>query len=105
MIPLVELWDAVPESMREIIQQYWKWFLAAALAGIALRLFFVIEYGLANGDSLIYADIAKNWLLHGVYGITDNGDPRATLMRLPGYPGFLALIFSVFGRDNYTAVQ
>ena len=48
--------------------------------------------------------IAKNWLQHGVYGITNSGVLMPTLSRLPGYPAFLAAIFSVFGFDNFRAV-
>ena len=54
-------------------------------------------------------DIARNWLTHGIYGrsIAHAGGPPTiapTLVRLPGYPGFLALCFAVFGKQNYLAV-
>ncbi|HEV3510350.1 MAG TPA: glycosyltransferase family 39 protein [Candidatus Sulfotelmatobacter sp.] len=55
-------------------------------------------------DSRLYADIAKNWLQHGIYGITNSGVIMPTLSRLPGYPAFLAAIFAVFGADNFRAV-
>jgi hypothetical protein len=55
-------------------------------------------------DSRLYADIAKNWLQHGIYGITNSGVVVPTLSRLPGYPAFLATIFAVFGADNFRAV-
>ena len=55
-------------------------------------------------DSRLYADIAKNWLQHGIYGITNSGQIAPTLSRLPGYPAFLALIFAIFGNDNFRAV-
>ncbi|WP_051979093.1 glycosyltransferase family 39 protein [Edaphobacter aggregans] len=81
--------------------------IAAALAaGLALRLFFVVHAPRIAGDTLVYGDIAKNWMQHGVYGFaqTPHG-PAPTLIRLPGYPLFLALWFAVFGADHYTAVM
>jgi hypothetical protein len=55
-----------------------------------------------NGDSLIYGAIAKNLLQHGQYAFSGtNGDFLPTLIRLPGYPIFLALCFQLFGMENY----
>ena len=75
------------------------------LAALALRLFFVFRFPHVAGDTFIYGDIAKTWLHHGVYGFTENGLVRPTLIRLPGYPAFLAGIFSLFGQDHYGAVM
>jgi 4-amino-4-deoxy-L-arabinose transferase-like glycosyltransferase len=81
------------------------WFFAGAiLLGLALRLFLVFRFPAVVDDSRLYADIAKNWLDHGVYAITNSGRLMPTLSRLPGYPAFLAAIFTVFGRDNFRAV-
>jgi 4-amino-4-deoxy-L-arabinose transferase-like glycosyltransferase len=55
-------------------------------------------------DSFIYGDIAKNWLRHGVYGMSDSGGIVPTYIRLPGYPAFLAFVFAVFGLEHYRAV-
>jgi hypothetical protein len=58
-----------------------------------------------SGDALIYGTIAKNILLHGKFAITDgSGVVHPTLIRLPGYPFFLAACFAVFGPDKYGAV-
>jgi len=65
---------------------------------------FVIWFPAVVDDSRLYANIAENWLQHGVYGITDSGTIVPTLSRLPGYPAFLAVIFSVFGVENFRAV-
>jgi 4-amino-4-deoxy-L-arabinose transferase-like glycosyltransferase len=78
--------------------------LLAALAGLALRLLLVFRFPAVVDDSRLYADIAKNWLDHGIYGITNSGAVMPTLSRLPGYPAFLAAIFAIFGHDNYRAV-
>jgi hypothetical protein len=81
----------------------------ALLAGAALRLWFIRVFPQIQGDSLLYADIARNWLLHGIYGrpVLHAGGPPTiapTLVRLPGYPAFLALCFAAFGNQNYSAV-
>src|SRR5208282_5953746 len=55
-------------------------------------------------DSRLYANIAENWLQHGIYGVTNSGVIMPTLSRLPGYPAFLAAIFAVFGIENFRAV-
>jgi 4-amino-4-deoxy-L-arabinose transferase-like glycosyltransferase len=78
--------------------------LLAALAGLALRLVFVFHFPAVGDDSRLYADIAENWLQHGVYGITNSGAVVPTLSRLPGYPAFLAGGFAVFGWSNFRAV-
>ena len=81
-----------------------RFFLAASLAAVALRLVFVLHFPAVVDDSRLYADIAENWLQHGIYGITDSGQIMPTLSRLPGYPAFLAAIFAVFGWGNFRAV-
>jgi 4-amino-4-deoxy-L-arabinose transferase-like glycosyltransferase len=80
---------------------------AVALAlGLALRLFFIAKVARIAGDTLIYGDIAKNWLEHGVYGFSQTAaGPVPTLIRLPGYPLFLAICFYLFGMEHYTAVM
>ncbi|HEV2618337.1 MAG TPA: glycosyltransferase family 39 protein [Acidobacteriaceae bacterium] len=75
-----------------------------------LRLWFVRHLALIAGDGLVYGDIAKNLLQHHIFGFTEPGlmpgsiEIRPTLIRLPGYPLFLAVCFRVFGLQNFTAV-
>jgi len=77
----------------------------ALAAGALLRLWMFKEFPQDEGDSLIYGGLAKNILLHGRYAITDgSGVLHETLIRLPGYPLFLAACFKLFGVDNYNAV-
>lgn len=93
--------------MREILALLWrnKWFfLLVTMAALALRLFFVFRYPHVAGDSFVYGDIAKVWMNHGAYGISDGPGFYPTMSRMPGYPGFLAAVFSVFGQEHYTAV-
>jgi hypothetical protein len=82
--------------------------LLALAMGTWLRLWFLWHFPQVNGDGLVYGDIAKNWLLHGIYGRTDFSAAGATihptLIRLPGYPLFLAVCFRIFGVDHYGAV-
>ena len=79
-------------------------YLWGSLAGLALRFFLVWRFPGVVDDSRLYADIAKNWLQHGIYGITNSGAIMPTLSRLPGYPAFLAAIFSISGPDSFRAV-
>ena len=80
--------------------------VCALAAGTALRVWFIHAFPQIQGDSLLYADIARNWLTHGVYGRSLIHPPTIapTLVRLPGYPAFLALCFAIFGKQNYLAV-
>jgi 4-amino-4-deoxy-L-arabinose transferase-like glycosyltransferase len=89
--------------VRELVRQHFRFFLAATLAAIALRLFFVFRSPAVVSDSLVYGDIAKNWLLHGIFGISGIGDVTPTYIRLPGYPAFLAVVFKIFGMEHYRA--
>jgi 4-amino-4-deoxy-L-arabinose transferase-like glycosyltransferase len=90
-------------SVLELARKNARFFLGASLAALALRLLFVFRFPGVVDDSRLYADIATNWL-HGVYGITNSGHVAPTLSRLPGYPAFLAVIFAVFGSNNFRAV-
>ncbi len=59
-----------------------------------------------NGDPLVYGGIAKNLLLNGHYALTlGSGATFPTLIRLPGYPLFLAACFKLFGMENYAAAS
>jgi 4-amino-4-deoxy-L-arabinose transferase-like glycosyltransferase len=83
--------------------------LVVLAAGAALRLWIIHVHPQIQGDSLLYGDIAADWLTHGIYGHSvghASGPPTIapTLVRLPGYPAFLVLCFVLFGRENYHAV-
>src|SRR5256885_13542651 len=79
-------------------------FLSFAILGIVLRWYFLHWHFLVAGDSFTYGDLAKNWLLHGVYGVADGDQIVPVNMRMPGYPAFLAVCFRLFGLDHYGAV-
>jgi len=80
------------------------YFLVATVGAFALRLFFYFKFPHVAGDSLIYGDIARNWLDHGIFGLTHADGVHPTLIRLPGYPAFLAACFLLFGKEHYHAV-
>jgi 4-amino-4-deoxy-L-arabinose transferase-like glycosyltransferase len=90
--------------VREILHKHSQFFLFSALAGLALRLLFLYRFPAITADSFIYGDIAKNWLQHGVYGLTELDEIIPTYIRLPGYPAFLGLVFRIFGMEHYRAV-
>jgi hypothetical protein len=79
--------------------------MAGIVAALALRLLFFACFPALTDDSRSYADIATNWLKHGIYGQTQGTEVVPTDTRLPGYPGFLAVIFFVFGTGNFRAVM
>ncbi|MGH9758398.1 MAG: ArnT family glycosyltransferase [Candidatus Acidiferrales bacterium] len=72
----------------------------AASAGLALRLYFILKFPVTDsGDAPFYIELAWNWLKHGVYGFPVNGHLTPVDMRVPGYPAFLAAIFTFAGRS------
>ncbi|MGD0348640.1 MAG: hypothetical protein ABSA85_17900 [Terracidiphilus sp.] len=76
--------------------------ILALAAGLALRIVWVVFFQDFDGDSAVYATIAKNLLVHQAYAL-DNPF-HLTLIRMPGYPLFMAAVFSIFGMMNYNAV-
>ncbi len=89
--------------MRQLVRQHLRFFLFATLTALGLRLFLLFRFPALTNDSFVYGDIAKNWLQHGIYGLSGD-EISATYIRLPGYPAFLAAVFAVFGMEHYRAV-
>jgi 4-amino-4-deoxy-L-arabinose transferase-like glycosyltransferase len=85
--------------------RHFAFVLLALVAGAVLRLWFIHAYPEVQGDTLLYGDIAKNWMLHGIYGLSSAAGIRPTLIRLPGYPLFLMACFRLFGMEHYNAVM
>jgi 4-amino-4-deoxy-L-arabinose transferase-like glycosyltransferase len=90
--------------VRELLRKHSRFFLIATLAGLALRLLFILRFPGVTSDSFVYGDIAKNWLQHGIYGLSGLNEISPTYIRLPGYPAFLAAVFAIFGMEHYRAV-
>jgi hypothetical protein len=73
----------------------------ASVAGLALRIFFVLKLPVTDsGDAPFYIELAWNWLKKGVYGGVVEGQLMPLDTRVPGYPAFLAAIFSVAGNSS-----
>ena len=90
--------------MRELVRRNLRFFLICSTAALLLRLTFLLRFPAVVSDSFVYGDIAKNWLQHGIYGLSGPDGISPTYIRLPGYPAFLAFIFAIFGVDHYRAV-
>lgn len=78
--------------------------LAASLtAGLLLRLFFVLKFPAESGDTVLYEQIAANWLKHHSYAMDVNAAITPVDLRMPGYPAFLALIYALTGHTGDAA--
>src|SRR5947209_7396813 len=59
----------------------------------------------APDDGRVYAQMARNVIEQRVFSHDAQPPYSPSLIRLPGYPGFLAAIYSVFGHTNNGAVR
>src|SRR5216684_6440095 len=75
----------------------------ALAAGLCLRLYFVLQYPANSGDTVLYEQIAANWLKHRVYGMDVGGAVTPVDLRMPGYPAFLAMVYALTGRTGADA--
>ena len=64
-----------------LIREHRSFFLGTTLAALALRLFFFVYFPAVTDDSRVYADLATNWLQHGVYGQTQAARRKLTSCR------------------------
>jgi hypothetical protein len=74
--------------------------LVALSAGLCLRLYFVLKFPANSGDTVLYEQIATNWLKHHVYAMTVGGQITPVDLRMPGYPAFLAIVYALTGRTG-----
>lgn len=88
----------------DFVRRNRSYFLFWALLAFAFRLLFLLKFRLLTDDSFIYGDIAKTWLQHGVFGQSFATGPEPTIIRMPGYPMFLGIVWRVAGLEHYTAV-
>ena len=88
-----------------------KWFpviFGAILIAAALVSRLAFAHYLANdepNDGKLYAQIAVNILERNVYSVETEAPFTPTLIRLPGYPLFIAAVYAVFGHENNEAVR
>ena len=74
--------------------------IVALAAGLCLRLFFVFKYPANSGDTVLYEQMATNWLKHHVYAMEVFGQITPVDLRMPGYPAFLAIVYAITGRTG-----
>ena len=72
----------------------------ALVAGLCLRLFFVLRFPASSGDTVLYEQMASNWLLHHVYAMDVGGQITPVDLRMPGYPIFLAIVYAITGKTG-----
>lgn len=80
--------------------------LLLIVAGFGFRLFLALR--LPNDepdDGRLYAQIAMDVAEHRRYSIETEEPYSPTYIRVPGYPLFLAGVYSLFGADNNRAVR
>ena len=80
------------------------WWGVALGLGLLLRLWFLRHPMPSDDDTDVYAELTTNLFHHGVYGFGAVGGIDPSLIRLPGYPVFLGVIFALFGAGNFSAV-
>ena len=84
------------------------WLTYALLLLVAFGFRFYIARYLPNDapdDGRVYSQFARNLLEQHVYTHATEPPYDPSFIRLPGYPLFLAAIYSVFGHGNNTAVR
>ena len=83
----------------------WSYALLLLIA-LSFRLFIALH--LPNDepdDGRVYSQLARNVLEQHVYSHDTQPPYTPSLIRLPGYPLFLAAIYSISGHNNNTAVR
>jgi hypothetical protein len=75
----------------------------ALATGACLRFFFVLKYPAGSGDTVLYEQIATNWLKYHVYAMNVGGAITPVDIRMPGYPAFLAVIYWLSGKTGADA--
>jgi hypothetical protein len=66
--------------------------LTALVTGFLLRLFFLLRLPSSAGDTALYETLSLNWVERGVYGMVVNRVLTPVDIRMPGYPGYLAMV-------------
>ncbi|MDX6447508.1 MAG: hypothetical protein QOH71_4582 [Blastocatellia bacterium] len=85
-----------------------NWFVFIAILILAAAFRIAVAHWLPNDtpdDGRTYAQIARNVLEQHVYSHETAAPYEPSLIRLPGYPIFLASIYSVFGHTSNGAVR
>jgi hypothetical protein len=72
--------------------------IVALLAGLGLRLLFILKFPATSGDTVLYEQMATNWLQHHTYAMNVDGAITPVDLRMPGYPAFLLLLYLLAGK-------
>ena len=72
----------------------------ALLAGLGLRLFFVLHLPASDSDTELYEELARNMVDYHVYAFESGDGLVPTGVRMPGYPAFLAVVYVSFGTSQ-----
>ena len=91
-----------------MLRQRKKWFVFLALLATAGAFRIAVAHWLPNDepdDGKVYAQIARNLVEHHSYSDARELPYEPTLIRLPGYPLFLATVYAIFGSGNNGAVR
>jgi len=94
--------------MKQISRRRRFWLACALLLVTAFGFRLFVALRLPNDtpdDGRVYAQIARNVLEQHVYSHDSQPPFAPSLIRLPGYPLFLAGLYAVFGHANNTAVR
>src|ERR1044071_5454281 len=81
-------------------------YVLLVLVALGFRLFVALR--LPNDepdDGRVYSQLARNVLEQHVYSHESQAPYAPSIIRLPGYPLFLAGVYAVFGHGNNTAVR
>jgi 4-amino-4-deoxy-L-arabinose transferase-like glycosyltransferase len=89
--------------MRALMKRVFLSPFVALTAGLGLRLYFALKFPANSGDTLLYDQIATNWLKHHVFAMTVGGAITPVDLRMPGYPAFLAIVYALTGRTGADA--
>lgn len=87
-------------------RKHWVIVLILLIAAAAFRI--AVAHWLPNDapdDGRVYAQFARNLLERNVYTHATEAPYDPSLIRLPGYPLFLAGVYSIFGHTNNGAVR
>jgi 4-amino-4-deoxy-L-arabinose transferase-like glycosyltransferase len=74
--------------------------VTALVAGLCLRLYFILKHPANSSDTVLYEQMATNWFQHHVYAMNVNDAVTPVDLRMPGYPAFLAMIYALTGRTG-----
>ena len=91
--------------MLALLRKHPWWFLLLTAAAAAVRLFFVLNLKVIEGDSQVYGELARGLATQHFMGLEKATGWVPTMIRMPGYPIVVAFTFLLFGVDNYAGVM